>query len=521
MVLQPVQVPRAGPEPLPELESYLRAVCVALPAPAEPTDLGEPGAVRDGAADRLAPQELRHHRRGGGRHLDRTLAAPADRRGLGPAGAGRGAGAPAGGPGPAGGCWCWTTPGCRRRALGRWGWPRSTAARWARWPTARWWSAPSTSRTCRRPAPPALAGQRPAVPARGVGGAAARRRRAHVPEAVHGQTKPELGLTLVDRARTWGVPFAFVVADAGYGQAPRFLAGLETRGLPYACGVKRTFGLRLPDEVAAAARRPRRRTGARPAPGAPAGAPVGRGDPAGRRPRRGVGGGHLAGGDEGRADQGVRRRARPPRHRQPGRRDERAQRRPRAGHHRPGGLAAGRAPPARPGGRPQVVLLVAAGVAPGDAPGAPGHLGPRRWVVEQFYEDAKGACGLADYQGRRWDGLHRHLALVLLTYSFLATQRHFAARPTPTRPAPGARPPLRGRRRRAPRGPAPRPGCRRFRPCTAASSSGSSKTSSAGSRLPIPSSRFPRRTIAAANEVVLGGWVTGRHGSSSSRAMVW
>ncbi len=78
-----------------------------------------------------------------------------------------------------------------------------------------------------------------------------------------------------------------------------------------------------------------------------------------------------------------------------------------------------------------------------------------RWVVEQFYEDAKGACGLADYQGRRWDGLHRHLALVLLTYSFLATQRHFAARPTPTRPAPAGLPPRRGAA--APAGPRPPP----------------------------------------------------------------
>jgi SRSO17 transposase len=44
-------------------------------------------------------------------------------------------------------------------------------------------------------------------------------------------------------------------------------------------------------------------------------------------------------------------------------------------------------------------------------------------VIEQFYEDAKGECGLGDYQeGRRWDGVHRHLALVMVAYSFLAVR---------------------------------------------------------------------------------------------------
>jgi hypothetical protein len=50
----------------------------------------------------------------------------------------------------------------------------------------------------------------------------------------------------------------------------------------------------------------------------------------------------------------------------------------------------------------------------------PDKLRPRCcWAIEQFYQDAKGECGLSDYQGGRWDVLHRHLALSMLAYSFL------------------------------------------------------------------------------------------------------
>jgi SRSO17 transposase len=45
-----------------------------------------------------------------------------------------------------------------------------------------------------------------------------------------------------------------------------------------------------------------------------------------------------------------------------------------------------------------------------------------RWPIEQFYEDAKGECGLDQFQGRTWEGLHRHIALVMLAYTFLMLQ---------------------------------------------------------------------------------------------------
>jgi SRSO17 transposase len=55
------------------------------------------------------------------------------------------------------------------------------------------------------------------------------------------------------------------------------------------------------------------------------------------------------------------------------------------------------------------------------------ELAHSRWPIEQFYEDTKGECGLDHYQGRRWDGRHRHPALVMLVYSFLARQRWMPA----------------------------------------------------------------------------------------------
>src|SRR5262244_2484516 len=102
----------------------------------------------------------------------------------------------------------------------------------------------------------------------------ARRVKGRVPTDVTFQTKPELALALVEQARSWGVPFAYVGADAGYGDNPTFLTGLDDRQVAYIVGVSSTFGVRLPDEVHAAALLPPRRPRGRGQPKKPRPAPL-------------------------------------------------------------------------------------------------------------------------------------------------------------------------------------------------------------------------------------------------------
>jgi hypothetical protein len=79
-----------------------------------------------------------------------------------------------------------------------------------------------------------------------------RRKRTHVPAQISEQPTPEIALGLLDQTQQWGLAIQAVVVEAGYGDHPHLLAGLEERQVPYVCAVQSTFGVRLPQEVPAA-----------------------------------------------------------------------------------------------------------------------------------------------------------------------------------------------------------------------------------------------------------------------------
>ncbi len=260
---------------------------------------------------------------------------------------------------------------------------------------------------------------------------ARRCKQARVLEQISQQTKPEIALGLLDRAQQWGVPIQAVVVDAGYGDNPNFLQGLDERQVPYVCAVQSTFGCRLPDEVQATA----------------AQTPVygGRGQPRKPRPaplytvkelieaqptsawqtiswREGTKGTlqvqavalrvHWATGSSLHSTSHSRVHTGPE-----------------------GWLLAERplseavadeAPPTpvEPQEKEEEKIKYWFSVLPKETSlQRLVLLAHARWVIEQFYEDAKQECGFDHYQGRSWDGLHRHLALVMLAYSFLMLYR--------------------------------------------------------------------------------------------------
>lgn len=271
------------------------------------------------------------------------------------------------------------------------------------------------------------------------GADAARRAVAQVPATVRFQTKGAIALDLLDAGLAAGVPAATVVSDAGYGAQPTFLDGLETRALAYIVAVPATTHFRRAAAVAAD-------TGDRPVPY------QGRG-----RPRKGPTLATRLPSADARTLLGtvapqawktvawrtgtkgalVKQCARVRVYRTAGRGREHASHgwligeRPLAGHTGEAKYYYAWDLDARTLGDLLELMHV-------------------RWVIERFYQDAKGELGLDAYEGRRWPGLHRHVALVMLAHSYLTLRQSYDSAiltpHPPPRPLPAApRPPRRSR----------------------------------------------------------------------------
>jgi SRSO17 transposase len=245
------------------------------------------------------------------------------------------------------------------------------------------------------------------------------RKQAHVPEDVSFQTKAEIALALLDEANTCGVRHACVTGDADYGDNPNFLNGLAERQERHVMAVRANFSVvlarghdrpvRRVDEVLDAQPRQAWRSLAW-SEGAKGwwrakvlALRCGRVDGDGTRHI-----GWLIGQRPGQGQQGDWKYFWSD----------------------------------FPAHTPLAVLV---------------EYAHRRHWVEQYHEEAKTELGWDQYQGRRWDGFHRHAITVMLSYSFLVwlewrgrEQRIGQGRPRAAfSPTPGPPPPA------PPRGPSP------------------------------------------------------------------
>jgi SRSO17 transposase len=236
-----------------------------------------------------------------------------------------------------------------------------------------------------------------------------RRKKAGVPEEIAFQTKPQIALDQIRRARERGVPQGVVLADAGYGNDSQFRAQLTEWKLPYTAGIQGSVTVWKPGEQPAPA--PKRQGIGRPP-------RLLQRDPE-HQPVTVKG---LALSLPPNAFKAVSWRAGV---------KENLRSRFAALRVRPAHRDYWRAEP-----HPEEWLLIEwpegekepakywLSTLPADIPLTElVHLAKHRWIIERDYEELKQELGLGHFEGRGWRGFHHHATLCIVSYGFLVAER--------------------------------------------------------------------------------------------------
>jgi SRSO17 transposase len=237
-----------------------------------------------------------------------------------------------------------------------------------------------------------------------------RRKKTGVPDSIQFQTKPEIALDQVRRARERGLPQGVVLADAGYGTDTGFRAELTKLQMTYVVGIQSTTTVWKPGDE-------------------PKPAPARQGNIG--RPRK------LLQRDAKNQPVSVKDLALS----LPAEAWKRVTWRQGVKQKLQSRFAAMRVRPAhrdywRSEPHPEEWLLIEwpateseptkywLSTLPADtALGELVHLAKHRWIIERDYQELKQELGLGHYEGRGWRGFHHHATLCLAAYGFLVAER--------------------------------------------------------------------------------------------------
>ena len=258
--------------------------------------------------------------------------------------------------------------------------------------------------------------------------------KARVPELERGfKPKWQIALDLLDTVREEGLPHAAVVADAGYGAASEFRAGLEARGERYLVGLtgEEAVFADPPHWVAATPKSPRGRPPTRAYLAEDAPRPIAVSTLAATLPRTPL---SWRTGTKGALAA------------------EFAWVRVWIAHDWQRGVPVDELVPAEEAARWLLVEWRTDGTIKYALSNLPAETAmsqavywwKERWQVEQGYRQLKRELGLDHFEGRSWNGFHHHAAMTFLAYGFLALEQHRAHDVTNTEDPEDSRSPVSG-----------------------------------------------------------------------------